>query len=130
MVLIFSAIGPLRVGEAPKNESYACCPDEGRSRLRGEDAVLDSEKRGGTPGRDADLRVDVLHVVICGLRRNHESVGDLPGREPEGKQPEHSGLAGGQSGRERRPGGATVTCRSQDPLDRLSVEAAGDAHGP
>jgi hypothetical protein len=32
-------------------------------------------------------------VVICGLRRDHEPIGDLPGGEAEGEQPEHFGLA-------------------------------------
>ena len=92
--------------------------------------VLDGEERGGAAGRDADLRVDVLHVVVGGLRRDHEPVGDLAGGQPEGEQPEHLGLAGGQPGRERGPGGTTVAGRGQHPLDRLAVEPAGGAHRP
>ncbi len=72
----------------------------------------------------------MLHVVIRGLRRDHEPVGDLTGGEAEGEQSEHLGLTGGQAGRERGSGHATVTRRGQDPLDRLPVEAAGGAHGP
>ena len=39
--------------------------------------MFDREERGGTAGRDVDLCVDVLHVVICSLIGDHQPVGDL-----------------------------------------------------
>jgi hypothetical protein len=102
----------------------------------GEDAVLDREERGGTAGRDADLRVDVLRVLICGLGGDHEPVGDLPGGEAGCQQAEHLGITGGQSGRERGAGRRdgdlllSAPALGQDPLYCLPVEAAGSAHRP
>jgi len=98
--------------------------------------VLDREERGGTAGRDADLRLDVLRVVICGLGGDHEPVGDLPGGEAGCQQPEHLGITGGQSGRERGAGRRdgdllrSAPALGQDALYRLPVEAAGSAHRP
>ena len=64
-----------------------------------EDTVFDCEEGGSTAGGNADLRVDVLYVVIRGLRCDHESVGDLPGGKAEGQQPEYFDLPSGESGR-------------------------------
>ena len=47
-----------------------------------DDVVLHRPQRGGGAGRDADLVVDVLDVVIGGLGRDEEPVGDLARREP------------------------------------------------
>ena len=98
--------------------------------------MLDREERGGTAGRDADLRLDVLRVVICGLGGDHEPVGDLPGGEAGCQQPEHLGITGGQPGRDRGAGRRdgdllrSAPALGQDPLYRLPVEAAGSAHRP
>jgi Aldo/keto reductase family len=51
--------------------------------------VLDRPERGGGSGRDADLRVDVLDVVVGGLGGDDESVGDLAGREATRGELEH-----------------------------------------
>ena len=92
--------------------------------------MLDREERGGTAGRDADLRLDVLRVVICGLGGDHEPVGDLPGGEAGCQQPEHLGITGGQSGRERGAGGATVTCCGQHPLSVRTRSTASPSRRP
>src|SRR3954451_19298008 len=49
----------------------------GRELLVGEQAVLHREQPRGGTRRCADLRVDVLHVVAGGLRRDHEVRRDL-----------------------------------------------------
>jgi len=54
--------------------------------------VLHRPESGGGSGRDADLRVDVLDVVVGGLGRDHEPVGDLAGREATRGEFEHVDL--------------------------------------
>ena len=92
--------------------------------------MLDGKKSGRTSGRDTDLGVDVLDVMVRRLGRDDEPVGGLLGGKAEGQQSEHFGLAGGQPRGERRPGGASVTCGGEDPLDGLAVEAPCCAHRP
>jgi len=92
--------------------------------------VFDGEEGGRTAGGDADLCVDVLYVVIRGLRCDHEPVGDLSGAEAESQQPEHLDLAGGETRRQWGTSGPTVPCRGQDPFNGLGVQAASASHGP
>src|SRR4051794_19116602 len=47
-----------------------------------DDRVLHGPECGRGPRRNADLGVDVLDVVVGGLGRDVEAVGDLTGREP------------------------------------------------
>ena len=61
--------------------------------------MLHRPERGGGAGRDADLGVDVLDVVIGGLRRDVEPIGDLPRREPLRREPQHIDFAAGQPAR-------------------------------
>jgi hypothetical protein len=50
------------------------------SAASGEDAVLDGVERRCAPRRNSDLRVHVLDVVVGGLGRDREIVGDLASR--------------------------------------------------
>ena len=56
--------------------------------------VLDRPERGGGAGRDADLVVDVLNVVIGRFGGDEETIRDLTGRESSRGQPEDIDLAG------------------------------------
>ena len=38
--------------------------------------MLDGEQRRGATRRHADLGVDVLHVMVCGLGGDHETLRD------------------------------------------------------
>ena len=93
------------------------------------DAVFDGEERCGAAGRDADLGVDVLYVMVDGLGGDYETVGDLAGGETECEEPEDVDLAGAQSGRLGGSSGSSMPGRGQNPLDCLPVQASG-AHGP
>ena len=66
-------------------------------------------------------------VVVGGLGGDHEPVGDLPGRQAEGEQPEHLGLAGGEpagQGVGGRRGGDRRRRAPARPLRRRGVPAA------
>ena len=86
--------------------------------------MFDGEEGGRAAGGNADLRVDVLDVMVRGFRCDHQPVCDLPGAEPQGQQPEYLDLAGGETGGQWRSGGPTVACRGQDPFDGLGVQPA------
>ena len=64
-----------------------------RSRRSVDDVVLEGPECGRRPVRHADLRVDVLDVVISRLRGDIETVGDLARREPFGDKAQHLDLA-------------------------------------
>src|SRR3954470_19609523 len=86
------------------------------SAVGGEDAVLDGEQSGRFTGGRADLGVDVLDVMIGGLHRDHELVGDLARREAEGDEAQHLGLPRRKSCRECRPSRPSMTGRRQNSL--------------
>src|SRR3954467_10747349 len=81
------------------------------SAVGGEDAVLDGEQSGRSTGGRADLGVDVLDVMIGGLHRDHEWVGDLARREAEADEAQHLGLPRRKSCRECRPSRPSMTGR-------------------
>jgi hypothetical protein len=58
-----------------------------------DDRVLHRPERGGGPCRDVDLAVDVLDVVIGGLGRDVEPIGDLARGESLGRESQHVDLA-------------------------------------
>jgi hypothetical protein len=93
----FAGFGPdfchsVRLARSPAHRGAPLC-----FRLRGASAddvvVLHRPESGGGSGRDADLRVDVLDVVVGGLGGDDESVGDLAGREATRGELEHVDLS-------------------------------------
>src|SRR6478735_5021213 len=54
-----------------------------------DDLVRDGPAGGRGTAGDADLRVDVLHVVLGGPRRDEQLGGDLARGPPVGHQPKH-----------------------------------------
>src|SRR5690348_4668494 len=87
------------------------------------------QRRGGAAGY-AELRVEVLDVVGRRLRRDHKPLGDFPVRVAAGQQPEHLDLACGEPAGPCPPGGRAMARGSQDSVDRLAVQPAGDDLGP
>ena len=61
------------------------------------------EERGAYAGGDADLVVDVLDVVVDGLRRQDEELGHLAVRSALADQAKHLDLAIGQAGGSAAP---------------------------
>src|ERR1022692_1393692 len=92
--------------------------------------MLSGEQRGGGAAGDAELRVDVLHVVARGLRRNHQALSDLLVRVAPGQQPEHLDLACGEPAGPCQPGRRPVARRPQYGVHRLAIEPASDDLGP
>ena len=77
-------------------------PRIGRStylRGLGDEVVLVREEREPRPAGDADLRVDVLHVVLGGAARDHQPLGDLRVRAAGRDQPRDLDLALAEAGR-------------------------------
>ena len=68
--------------------------------LRGADDHLTVEGPPGGRGTvgDAELDVDVLDVVVGGLRRDEQLLGDLARGRPVSDEPQHLCLAGRQAG--------------------------------
>ena len=60
-----------------------------------DDVVLDGPEGGSGPRRHGDLAVDVLDVMIRGLRGNDEAIGDLARRETPRRKGQHVNLATG-----------------------------------
>lgn len=73
-----------------------------------DDGVPHGLKSGGGSRRYANLIVDVLDVVIGGLRRDVELVGDLLRREPPRREGHDIDFASGESGRILRAAGRGV----------------------
>ena len=81
----------VRLARSPAHRGAPLC-----FRSRGASAddvvVLHRPESGGGSGRDADLRVDVLDVVVGRLGGDDEPVGDLAGREATRGELEHVDL--------------------------------------
>jgi hypothetical protein len=82
-----------------------------------DDVVLHGPERGRGSRRDADLGVDVLDVVVDGLGRDAEPVGDLASGEALRRETQDVNLAS------REP--ARVVRALADRASRLVVEAGG-----
>ena len=65
--------------------------------------MLHGPQSGGGSCRRADLAVDVLDVVICGLGRDGEPIGDLLRCESPGRESQHIDFASGKPARISRP---------------------------
>src|SRR5581483_10823025 len=91
------------------------------TRERIEQAVLHREQGGAGARGDAELRVDVLHVRVGRLRRDHELRGDLPLRAAAREQAEHLPLAWRQSARQLAPAASGAGC-GERALGRIAVE--------
>src|SRR3712207_5825156 len=90
-----------------------------------EQSVLHREEsRCGTTG-DADARVDVLHVMLGGTRRDAQSVADRPVRQPGGQDPEYLDLAPGQAGGGLGAARGPALGGRDDGLDRVRVQVPG-----
>ena len=61
--------------------------------LLADEVVLHGEHGGGSAGRDADLRVDMLDVMARGLRRDPELTCNLSVRVPARHEAKHLDLA-------------------------------------
>ena len=89
------------------------------------EAVLKREQRRADAGRDPDLVVDVLDVVVHRLRRHEQGLRHLTVGEPTDHKTEHFDLTLGQSS---RPHAASprrrVTTSREDSFDDLGVEPA------
>src|SRR5262245_48958318 len=66
--------------------------------LPGRQPVLEREQRRAAPGSHPDLGIEILDVIVGGLRRDAQRLGDLLDRLPAGNQPEHLDLAWRQPG--------------------------------
>src|SRR4051794_32235974 len=85
-----------------------------------DDRVLHGPERGRGSRRNADLGVDVLDVVVGGLGRDVEAVGDLAGREPPRRGAQGNGFPSGEPTPVVRPGAprgprATPGARDEHP---------------
>src|SRR5690349_11335475 len=93
--------------------------------LPNQQVVLHGEQRGSCAARDADLRVDVLHVALGGAARDHELAGDLRVRQAACHEAQHLDLAIGEIGGPRRPRSRGGVARSrQHGAHRVGVEHA------
>ncbi len=92
-------------------------------------AVLGREEARGHARGGVDLRVDVLDVVACRLRRDHELGGDLLARQAARDQPQDVDLAGRQPGRPLAAARDRMAGRGENRGDRLGVELAGSRVG-
>jgi hypothetical protein len=92
--------------------------------------VLGGEQRRGGAARHADLRVDVLHVVTDGLRRDLELSGDLLVEQPAREQPQDLDLARREPGRPLRPSGPLVAGGAKHLVHYFAVEPTGARLGP
>src|SRR6185295_301204 len=88
------------------------------------EAVLDREQGRAAARLHADLGVDVLGVVIDGLRRNAERAGDLLHRLAARDCAQHVDLAFGQAGDQFALDRDAMTRRGKDGGDRVGVETA------
>jgi len=61
-----------------------------------EDSVLHRPERGSGSSRYPALGVDVLNVMVGGLRRDEEPIGDLSRRESLRRQAQHLDLTTGK----------------------------------
>jgi hypothetical protein len=66
-------------------------------------AVLHGEHGGSSSGRDADLEIDVLNVVLDGTPRQHQPLRDLGIGQAAGDQSKYLHLSFGQVGRAATP---------------------------
>src|SRR5690349_13983228 len=73
--------------------------------LSAHQVMFHGEQRGAGAGRDADLGVDMLDMVVGSLGRDRQRVGDLPGRVAAREQAQHLQLARAQAGNQRAPAG-------------------------
>ena len=98
--------------EGWNEEAHRSAPLCVRSRGASADdvVVLHRPERGGGSGRDADLGVDVLDVVVGGLGRDDEPVGDLARREARARR----GCSTSTSRRDSPPG-FWAACRARAP---------------
>src|SRR5689334_11196413 len=87
-------------------------------------AVLDHVGGGGGSGRGADLGVDPLDVVACGLGRDAESAGDLSGGGGAGDEQQHLDLALGKPGGPGRGAAGWVSGAGQHRFDGDWLEFA------
>src|SRR5207248_8044834 len=96
----------------------------GELSVLGDQAVLDGEHAGADAVGRTGLRVDVLDVISCRLRRNDEARGDLLRREPTREQAQDVDLARGEPGGSIASAPDAMPRRREDGLDRVGVEPA------
>ena len=94
-----------------------------------DDGVLHGPESGGGSRRYAYLVVDVLDVVIGGLRRDEEPIGDCLRLEPPRREAQHANFATGEPARMFRPAGRgrcwrAVTGGYEHATGRLMLEHA------
>src|SRR6476469_6271468 len=100
------AIWKWLAGTADSLVRFGIVPGKARSRWvsagLADDSVLHRPKRGGSAGRDADLVVDVLDVVIGGLRRDEEPIGNRLRRQAPRRKAQHVDFATREAARMSR----------------------------
>jgi hypothetical protein len=89
--------------------------------------MLESEERRGGAARDADLRVDVLYVVLRGAAGNVQALRDLRVRAALGHQAQHLDLPVAQAGRTKvaRATQPPLSCGIENSHHGVCVEAPG-----
>ncbi len=89
------------------------------------EAALKRVEGGAGAGRDADLGIKALDVIVRGLGRDLEKAGRLLGRMPGRDQPQDLDLARREPRQTsaRIPAGGLAGC-GEDGFDRLGAEAS------